>query len=117
MNLGIGELGFFAAYLPSKEVQLAEKGQKVERVVTMGLSGGHHGEFRFDDNESRDVDEFILVVASDTVAKQPKTQSIFLGVSTTPDGLSRRIGIGFVYYSASVDAVKPTWQYKQFKLV
>ncbi|KAK3368709.1 heterokaryon incompatibility protein-domain-containing protein [Podospora didyma] len=122
VSLGIGQLGFYAAYLLSKEVQLAaKKSPKAERIVTMELPGGHHGEFRFDDNEARAITEFVLVVASDTVAKQPKTQSIFLGVSTTPDGLSRRIGIGFVYYSSAMsveEAVnKPAWEYKQFKLV
>ncbi|KAK0722639.1 heterokaryon incompatibility protein-domain-containing protein [Lasiosphaeria miniovina] len=122
-----GELGFFAAYLGADDVKLAQPA-KPERFVSMEIvSGGHRGEFRFDDkgDEARGVavDEFVLVVAADTVegpGKLPKTQSVFLGVAMSQDAAgvvsARRVGLGFVYYAPGEDSAKPAWRYKHFRL-
>ncbi|KAK3379679.1 heterokaryon incompatibility protein-domain-containing protein [Lasiosphaeria ovina] len=125
--LALGELGFFAAYLGADDVKLAQPA-KPERFVSMEIvSGGHRGQFRFDDkgDEARGVavDEFVLVVAADTFegpGKLPKTQSVFLGVATSQDAAGvvsgRRVGLGFVYYAPGEDTAKPAWRYKHFRL-
>ena len=111
VSLAYGELGFFGAYLPAGEVRLSSA--KGERLGTLEISV-NRGEFRFD-GEFNEVDEFVAIVAADTITMSPKTQSTLLGL-VTRDGISRRVGIGFVYYSKDPSSLKPRWQYKFFRL-
>lgn len=112
-NLATGELGFIGAYLDAGDVSLVEKhGPRVHNFA-IG-SGNHKGEFRFDD-EAGEVDEFVAVVTSDTITRDPVTQSIFLGLQTV-DGVSRRVGLGWVYYSKEDAVPRPPWKYKFFRL-
>ncbi|KAH8806112.1 heterokaryon incompatibility protein-domain-containing protein [Xylogone sp. PMI_703] len=110
-NLSCGELGFFGPYLPSSEFRISAA--TGEHVGSLEVSV-HRGEFRFDD-EVEKVDELVAVVAADTITKPPDTQSILLGL-VTQDGISRRVGIGFIYYSKDPSAPKPGWQYRFFKV-
>jgi len=117
-TLARGELGFFAPYLSGEKVVL-RKTPKPERFLTMEIASGQSGDFRFDDkDETRKVDEFVLALAAETVqdAALQKTQSILLGLATSEDGHSKRVGLGFVYYPADEKAARPSWGYKQFKL-
>ncbi|KAK0750530.1 heterokaryon incompatibility protein-domain-containing protein [Schizothecium vesticola] len=119
-TLVAGELGFFAPYLAAENVVL-KKAPKKERFLVMEVASGQNGEFRFDDeneDEMRQVDEFLLVLAAETVqdAALQKTYSVFLGVVTSEDGSSKRVGLGFVYYPADENVEKPSWGYKQFRL-
>ncbi|RYP77472.1 hypothetical protein DL770_007073 [Monosporascus sp. CRB-9-2] len=70
-----GELGFFGAYLPAREVRLSTR--EGVRVGTLEISC-HHGEFMFD-GEMEEVDEFVLVVAGNTITKPPDKYTVFLG--------------------------------------
>jgi hypothetical protein len=110
-TLVCGELGFLGAYLPAAEICLSVA--KGERLGSMEISV-HRGEFRFD-GEIREVDEFVVIVAADTITKPPDTQSILLGL-VTRDGISSRVGIGFIYYSKDSGSLKPQWQYKFFRV-
>ncbi|RSL52035.1 hypothetical protein CEP53_008232 [Fusarium sp. AF-6] len=110
-DLRCGELRFFGPYLSKEKVNL--RTSKGRRVATISTSG-HKGEFRFDD-DARHVDELILMVSADTIQKRPKTQSTLLGVSTQ-GGISRRVGIGYIYHSEDRSSVKPKWEYKYFRL-
>lgn len=110
-ELLMGELTFCGAYLPSSAVTVgANEGERVAHIGCMG----HKGEFRFDGEEHK-VDEFILIVSVDTIKKPADTQSTLLGV-TTEDGISRRVGVGFVYHSKEKTAEHPPWEYGQFRL-
>ncbi|RYP20216.1 hypothetical protein DL765_002890 [Monosporascus sp. GIB2] len=110
-SLSCGELGFFGPYLPSKEFRLSVATGK--RVGPLEVSV-HRGEFRFD-GEVEEVDELVAVVAANTITRPPDAQSILLGL-VTRDGVSRRVGIGFIYYSKDPSSVKPQWHYKFFKV-
>ncbi|RYP69876.1 hypothetical protein DL771_005819 [Monosporascus sp. 5C6A] len=110
-GLSCGELGFFGPYLPSREFRLSVATGR--RVGSLEVSV-HRGEFRFD-GEVEEVDELIAVVAANTITRPPDTQSILLGVGTR-DGISSRVGIGFIYYSKDPSSLKPQWQYKFFKV-
>jgi hypothetical protein len=128
VRLGPNEMGFWAAHLSSEAVKLT-KPEKLERFLIMDIavSGGERhrkGEFRFDDaKETRRVDAFVLVLASDTFqdAHLKKTQSVFLGLAGTKEpGVFERVGLGFVYFSGKEDdegARKPSWEYKYFRVV
>jgi hypothetical protein len=76
--------------------------------------GRHAGEVRFDAGAG-EVDEFVVVVTSDIITQNPVTQSIFLGLQTV-DGTSRRVGLGWVYYSKDEADPRPSWKYKFFRL-
>ncbi|KAF3764591.1 HET-domain-containing protein [Cryphonectria parasitica EP155] len=110
-RLGCGELGFLGPYLPASEFCISVTGK---RDGSLQVSTHHHGKFRFDGQVER-VDELVGVVAADTITKPPDTQSTFLGL-VTRDGISSRVGIGYVYYSQEPSALKPKWQYKYFKV-
>ncbi|CAG9937298.1 unnamed protein product [Clonostachys rosea f. rosea IK726] len=112
-SLGLGDVGFRAAYINASQVSLSAKG-KSKRIHAFEF-GDHHGEFRFDVEGSTEVDEFVAVLTADTITKPPDTESIFLGLVTV-DGVSRRVGIGWVYYSRAESASRPPWEYKFFKL-
>lgn len=107
-----GELGFFGAYLPTEEVRILRI--KGERFSILEISANYRGEFRFD-GDFEEVDEFVIVVAADTISEPPKTQSILLGL-VTRNNISMRVGIGFVYYPKKPNILKPRWQYKFFRL-
>jgi hypothetical protein len=78
--------------------------------------GPHKGEFRFDDPQSTQLDELVVVIASNTITHPPDTQSIFLGLRTEA-GVSTRVGVGWVYYDVREDhMVLPPWQYRFLKL-
>lgn len=112
-SLGLGDVGFRAAYINASQVSLSAKG-KSKRIHAFEF-GDHRGEFRFDVEGSTEVDEFVAVLTADTITKPPDTESIFLGLVTV-DGVSRRVGIGWVYYSRAESASRPPWEYKFFKL-
>lgn len=114
-NLAVGELGFIGAYLDAGDASLSVKDGP--RVHEFRISDGlHKGEFRFDE-EAGEVDEFVAVVTSDTIKPDPetKTQSIFLGLQTV-DGVSRRVGLGWITYSTNKADPRPPWKYKFFRL-
>lgn len=110
-SLRCGELGFLGAYLPTNEFCLSDT--KGQRVGSLQVSA-HHGEFRFDSHVKR-VDELVSIVASDTLTKPAITQSTLLGLITR-NGVSRRVGIGYIYCSKEPSAAKPKWQYRFFKV-
>jgi hypothetical protein len=110
-SLSRGELGFFGPYLPFKEFSLSVV--KGKRVRSLEVSA-HRGEFRFD-GEVEEVDELVAVIAANTITKPPDTQTIFLGLATR-DGISIRVGVGFIYYSKDPNSHKPQWEYKFFKV-
>ncbi|KAI1444279.1 HET-domain-containing protein [Annulohypoxylon stygium] len=107
-TLRCGELGFFAAYVPAQQFEI-EPGNLVRGLRV----SDHKGEFRFD-SEYETVDELVPIVAADTLAVPPNTQSIFLGL-TTRKGISKRIGLGFVHY-LDEGFRKPQWKYKFFRV-
>lgn len=110
-KLSCGALGFVGACLLSTEFCFGAtmKDPKVRRLEV----GDHHGEFRFDDGVEV-VDEIVPVVAGDTIT-QSGTYSIVLGLATEY-GVSRRVGIGFVYFSRDSGVARPAWKYKFFCL-
>ncbi|OTB19332.1 hypothetical protein K445DRAFT_314217 [Daldinia sp. EC12] len=110
-NLNYGELGFVGSYLDAGQFEI--KAAKDERIKTLKVSC-HEGQFRFD-GEIETVDELVVIVAANTITKLPDTQSILLGL-TTQGGVSRRVGLGYIYYSRAEDFVKPEWKYKFFKI-
>ncbi|RYP42707.1 hypothetical protein DL767_000076 [Monosporascus sp. MG133] len=110
-SLSCGELGFFGPYLPSSEFRVSVATGK--RVGSLEVSV-HRGEFRFD-GEVEEVDEIVAVVAANTITKPPDAQSILLGLATR-NGISSRVGIGFIYYSKKPRSPKPQWHYRFFKM-
>ena len=111
-ELDIGDLAFAAAYLDAGDVEVT--GRDGGGQVSDMRIGPHKGEFRFD-GESGEVSEFVVVVTSDTITQPPDTQSIFLGLETK-DGRSRRIGLGWVYYSKTEGHTYPAWRYRVFRI-
>ncbi|KAI0810029.1 HET-domain-containing protein [Xylaria sp. FL0064] len=114
-SLSCGELGFFGPYLPSTGFHLSVTADK--RVWSLGVptphgQSIHRGQFRFD-GEIQDVDELVAVVAANTITTPPDTQSIILGLATR-DGISTRVGIGFIYYPRDLSSPRPSWQYRFF---
>lgn len=75
--------------------------------------GAHRGQFRYDSDEVEDIDELVPIVAGDTITKEPDVYSILLGF-VTRDGVSRRVGIAYLYYSKDADVAKPPWEYRIF---
>lgn len=108
-SLLLGELGFLGAYVDKGDVSLE---QKKGKVFSMDV-GNHKGEFRFD-AEGGEVDEYVVVVANDTITKPPDVVSIFLGLETGEDGVSHRVGVGWVYYSKGSEM--PPWKYRSFRV-
>lgn len=111
-ELNLGELGFLAAYLDADDVSLMKKKDQISNMSIWQ----HKGEFRFDAEGGEEIDEYVAVVTSDTITKPPDTQSIFLGLCTDKDGVSRRVGVGWIYYSKDPGAEMPPWKYKYFKV-
>lgn len=111
-KLEVGELGFMGAFLDAGDVSLVPKPGSI-RVSNMEI-GLHHGEFRFD-GESGEVDQYVVVVTSDTITKIPDTQFILLGLSTQ-DGISKRVGLGWAYCSKDPKAELPPWKYQFFRI-
>lgn len=110
-KLSCGTLGFVGACLLPNEFCFVDttKDHKVRRLEL----GKHEGEFRFDE-EVGVVDELVPVVAGDTITRSG-TYSIVLGLATKY-GVSRRVGIGFVYFSKDPEVARPAWRYKFFCL-
>ncbi|KAI1398264.1 HET-domain-containing protein [Hypoxylon fuscum] len=106
-SLRYGELGFFGPYLTARQFRISAP--RSGQVGSLEVST-HQGEFRFD-GEVQAVDELVAAVTSNTITKPPNTQTIFVGL-TTRDGVSRRVGLGYIYYSKDSGAAKPQWQYK-----
>ncbi|PYH88432.1 HET-domain-containing protein [Aspergillus ellipticus CBS 707.79] len=108
-----GNLGFYGAYLPSSKFHLSLQINK--RVSKLTVSA-HRGEFRFDDlDENNRVDELVPIVVGTTITKTPDTHAIFLGV-VTENGISRRVGVGFIYLSKDEEEERPGWEYRFFCL-
>ncbi|KAI1495511.1 hypothetical protein F5X99DRAFT_415054 [Biscogniauxia marginata] len=102
-RLDRGELGFLGPYLAAREFRIAtasESGRARSSEVA-----ARRGEFRFD-GEVGAVDELVAVVAANTITKPPNTQSILLGL-VTRGGISRRVELGYIYYSKDTRPVKP----------
>ncbi|KAI2780455.1 HET-domain-containing protein [Daldinia loculata] len=108
-RLSCGELGFFAPYVAARQFHVTIAPGSL--VGNLDVSG-HSGEFRFDDGDEL-IDELVPIVVAD-VTRSTDAQSIFLGL-TTHRGVSRRVGIGYVYYTGE-NLPKPQWRYKFFKL-
>ena len=109
-DLLTGELGFFGAYVPASATTVeSKKGRMAEIKI-----GGHKGEFRFD-GEARGIDAFVHVVSAETIRKPADTQSTILGLATE-EGVSRRVGVGFIYHSKEPSSKHPPWEYKRFRL-
>ncbi|KAI1490358.1 HET-domain-containing protein, partial [Biscogniauxia mediterranea] len=87
-RMNFGELGFFGPYLAAQDFQISSETDGHVRILNVST---HRGEFRFDGDVEK-VDELVAVVAADTTAKPPNTQSILL------------------------DSVKPQWQYRFFRV-
>ena len=111
-ELEVGELGFVGAFLDIGDVSLSARSED-GRVSNVEI-GPHRGEFRFDEY-SGEVEQYVAVVTSDTITKPPDTQSILLGLATR-DGISRRVGIGWVYYSKEAGDPLPPWKYRFFRI-
>ncbi|KAI0853476.1 HET-domain-containing protein [Daldinia vernicosa] len=110
-DLDCGELGFVAPYLNAGQFEVTTA--KGEHVWILKVSS-HQGQFRFDGRVEA-IDELVVIVAANTITQPPDTQSILLGL-TTRDGVSRRVGIGYIYYSKDTDFIKPQWNYKFFRI-
>ncbi|KAI1464321.1 HET-domain-containing protein [Daldinia caldariorum] len=110
-DLNCGELGFVGSYLDAGQFEI--KARKEEHVKILKVSC-HEGQFRFD-SDVKTVDELVVIVTANTITKPPDTQSILLGL-TTRDGVSRRVGIGYIYYSRDEDIVRPEWKYRFFRI-
>lgn len=111
-DLLCGELGFFGAYLPGLTVTVNVS--EGSRLADIRNTDHHRGQFRFD-GEACSVDEFVLVVSADTIRKPADVQSTLLGL-VTEDGISRRVGVGFIYHSKEPSAKHPLWEYRNFRL-
>ncbi|KAL5364970.1 heterokaryon incompatibility protein-domain-containing protein [Aspergillus floccosus] len=103
-GLSSGDLGFFGPYVASTEFHVTDATTTTGNVHYLKI-GDHHGEFRFD-CEDNNIDELVPIVAGDTITRPPDTYSILLGLATK-EGVSRRIGIGFIYYCKDFRAAKP----------
>ncbi|KAG2414911.1 hypothetical protein HFD88_006099 [Aspergillus terreus] len=112
MKLSSGDLGFFGPYVTFTEFHITDA-TTTGNVHRLKM-GDHHGEFRFD-GEDTDVDELVPIVAGETITRPSDTYSILLGLATE-DGVSRRVGIGFIYYSKEQRATNIRWEYKFFRL-
>ncbi|KAK3381191.1 heterokaryon incompatibility protein-domain-containing protein [Podospora didyma] len=109
--LTFGELGFFAPYLPAAEFRLSPA--TGQQVFFLEISE-HRGQFRFD-GEVKHLDKLVVFVTTNTITKPPDIQSVLMGLSTL-DGISTRVGIGYIYYSKEPNAGKLKWQYTFFTL-
>ncbi|KAM4060510.1 heterokaryon incompatibility protein [Hirsutella rhossiliensis] len=107
--LACGELGFFGPCVGLEEFSLSST--EGQQVCSLEVSD-HRGRFRFD-GDVRQVDELVAFVVTNTITKPPDTQSIFLGLHTS-DGVSARVGIGYVYYSKDQTVRAPKWRYRFF---
>ncbi|KAI1481061.1 HET-domain-containing protein [Daldinia eschscholtzii] len=108
-RLSYGELGFFAPYVKVRQFHVTiDSGSQVGKLEI----SGHLGEFRFDEGDEL-IDELVPIVAAN-VTRSTDAQSILLGL-TTRRGVSRRVGLGYVYYTDK-DLPKPQWGYKFFRL-
>lgn len=112
-KLSCGALGFVGACLLPTEFCFVG-GTTNDKIRKLEV-GDHEGVFRFDD-EVVVVDELVPVVAGKTIDKSSRTYSIVLGLSTEY-GVSRRVGIGFVYWSKDLGVARPAWRYKFFCLI
>lgn len=112
MKLSSGDLGFFGPYMTSTEFHITDA-TTTGNVHRLKM-GDHHGEFRFD-CEDTDVDELVPIVAGETITRPSDTYSILLGLATQ-NSVSRRVGIGFIYYSKEQRATNIRWEYKIFRL-
>lgn len=105
-----GEFAFHAAYLPSSITMDVKDGERLACIHCLK----HKGEFRFD-GDAGEVDELVLIVSVDTIKKPADTVSTLLGVKTE-EGISRRVGVGFIYHAKEKGAEHPGWEYKQFRM-
>jgi hypothetical protein len=122
-----GSLGFFGAYLSArKECFLGiKKKQKGTRHGTWDIwemcvadQKEFQGEFRFDDGEAKEakeVDEFVAIVAADKISNPFDPRVFFLGL-VTQDGISTRVGIGFINCARASISPELKWQYKFFRI-
>ncbi|KAJ8059753.1 hypothetical protein OCU04_011393 [Sclerotinia nivalis] len=108
-----GQLRFVAPYFGSGKFVLSGAVDKSIRVVT--LCGVYCGEFQFDGQTIKPVDELVLVLCTNTLNKIPKKVGVFLGLATH-NGLSVRAGIGFVYFAQDAKVTKPPIEYKLFTI-
>ncbi|KAI1798564.1 HET-domain-containing protein [Daldinia bambusicola] len=110
-DLNCGELGFVGSYLDAGQFEI--KAGKEEHVKVLKVSC-HEGQFRFD-SDVKTIGELVVVVTANTITKPPDTHSILLGLITR-DGVSKRVGIGYIYYSRDEDAARPEWKYRFFRI-
>ncbi|KAK6544732.1 hypothetical protein TWF694_001417 [Orbilia ellipsospora] len=114
-SLRDGDLGFPAAYIPASDKVVHLEKVPVKQACPLKIDG-HDGEFRYDSIDNKeDVEEFILVVAAETIHETPRTVSILLGL-VTKDGISRRVGLGYLYYRKNPESEGLPWQYRYFQV-
>ncbi|KAK0730085.1 heterokaryon incompatibility protein-domain-containing protein [Lasiosphaeris hirsuta] len=106
-HLACGELGFLGACLLPDGFRIS----RGTRVAALELAGIHRGEFRFDNESEANVDQLVAVAACDTIIKPPGRVAIFVGLATE-EGVSRRVGVGFVYLDQGESSMKPQWEYR-----
>ncbi|PYH71695.1 HET domain-containing protein [Aspergillus vadensis CBS 113365] len=106
-----GHLHFFCAYTSSYNIAAHCNGQAHQLKIGKAV-----GEFRYDSlKESEKVEELALLVAAESITSPPYTVSILLGL-VTKDGISRRVGLGYVNHGLSSDPLEVHWEYKEFRL-
>lgn len=113
-NLQEGHLGFFAAYTRNMNLETTRSGPTGQgHKLTIGE---HAGEFRYDStNEEEAVEELVLLVAAESITPVPYTASILLGL-VTRDGISRRVGLGYIAHKKGSEPVGLQWEYKFFQV-
>jgi hypothetical protein len=106
-----------------------------------GSQSSHAGEFRFDDGfdggwseelskkreEEGELEEeevglheldLVAVTVTDTITKPSDAVALLLGLQSKggEDGVSERVGVGFLYCSRAEGVPRPPWEYKFFSV-
>ena len=115
--LNSGSLGFFGAYLSAREERFSNrKRTRYGNLEICEISvADQKGEFKFDDGEVKKVDEFVAIVAANKISRRFDPHAVFLGL-VTQDGISTRVGIGFINCARASISLKQRWQYKFFRI-
>ena len=68
-----------------------------------------------DDSEAKEVNEFVAIVAADKISNPFNPRVFFLGL-VTREGISTRVGIGFINFPKPPISPALQWQYKFFRI-
>jgi hypothetical protein len=114
-SLDDGGLAFIGSYLSADDFSLSAgvDGHAVELEVA-----GHRGQLRFDGGERGRLDQLVAMVVADTIATPAVTTAVLLGLCTE-GSVSKRVAIGFFYYSKPSESptAPPPWRYRLFSLM